>query len=76
MAGLQSDDLDNQENELCLSTDAFMEQGLKFNKFVVVGHWPVTLYNKFRPSAESDHRHAKQDHFDRRRKTFLKMTVS
>jgi len=50
-AGLQSDDMDKQDNELCLSTDAFMEQGLKFAKFVVVGHWPVTLYNKFRPSA-------------------------
>ncbi len=50
-AGLQSDDLNNQDNELCLSTDAFMEQGLRFTKFVVVGHWPVTLYNKFRPSA-------------------------
>lgn len=28
-----------------LKNDAFMEKGLEFNKYVVVGHWPVTLYN-------------------------------
>lgn len=28
-----------------LKNDAFMEKGLKFNKYIVVGHWPVTLYN-------------------------------
>ena len=29
----------------CLKNDAFMEKGLRFSKYVVVGHWPVTLYN-------------------------------
>lgn len=28
-----------------LKNDAFMEKGLEFNKYVVVGHWPVPLYN-------------------------------
>lgn len=34
-----------------LKNDAFMEQGLKFDKYVVVGHWPVTLYNDKIPCA-------------------------
>lgn len=29
----------------CLKNDAFLEKGLRFSKYVVVGHWPVTLYN-------------------------------
>ena len=28
-----------------LKNDAFMEKGVEFTKYVVVGHWPVTLYN-------------------------------
>ena len=28
-----------------LKNDAFMEKGFEFNKYIVVGHWPVTLYN-------------------------------
>lgn len=28
-----------------LKNDAFMEKGYEFNKYVVVGHWPVTLYS-------------------------------
>lgn len=28
-----------------LKNDAFVEKGIKFDKYVVVGHWPVTLYN-------------------------------
>lgn len=28
-----------------MKNDAFMEKGFKFNKYIVVGHWPVTLYN-------------------------------
>jgi Predicted phosphoesterases, related to the Icc protein len=44
-AALQSDDLEHQEKDCCMSTDAFMDQGLKFGKYCVVGHWPVCLYN-------------------------------
>ena len=29
----------------CLKNDDFMGQGLRFKKWVVAGHWPVTLYN-------------------------------
>ncbi|OPJ60946.1 metallophosphoesterase [Clostridium oryzae] len=28
-----------------LKIDAFMERNIQFNKYVVVGHWPVSLYN-------------------------------
>jgi protein phosphatase len=28
-----------------MKNDAFMEKGVDFEKYVVVGHWPVTLYN-------------------------------
>jgi len=46
--GLPSNDIDSFEETdvfTYLKNDAFMENGLKFNKYVVVGHWPVTLYN-------------------------------
>lgn len=29
----------------CMKNDDFMGQGLSFEKWVVVGHWPVTLYS-------------------------------
>lgn len=29
----------------CLKNDDFLGQGLSFRKWVVVGHWPVTLYD-------------------------------
>lgn len=29
----------------CLKNDDFLGQNLRFSKWVVVGHWPVTLYN-------------------------------
>lgn len=29
----------------CMKNDDFLGQGLSFRKWVVVGHWPVTLYN-------------------------------
>lgn len=52
--GLPSNDLDSfQGTDIFpyLKNDAFMEKGLEFNKYVVVGHWPVTLYNDKFPSA-------------------------
>lgn len=30
----------------CMKNDDFMGQGHSFQKWVVVGHWPVTLYNR------------------------------
>lgn len=45
--GLPTEDLASLEGKdafPCLKNDAFMEKGLCFSKYVVVGHWPVTLY--------------------------------
>lgn len=46
--GLPSEDIDSlvgTDPFPYLKNDAFIEKGLEFNKYVVVGHWPVTLYN-------------------------------
>lgn len=42
--GLTSSNLDEQEAGSCMKNDAFMEKGLTFGKYVVVGHWPVNNY--------------------------------
>ncbi|MCL2461854.1 MAG: metallophosphoesterase [Defluviitaleaceae bacterium] len=43
-AGLTSSDLDEQDAWSCMKNDAFAENGLKFDKYVVTGHWPVYNY--------------------------------
>lgn len=35
----------------CMKNDNFVNQGHTFPKWVIVGHWPVTLYNERIPSA-------------------------
>ncbi len=35
----------------CMKNDNFLGQGLSFRRWVIVGHWPVTLYNDKIPSA-------------------------
>lgn len=35
----------------CMKNDDFLGQGHSFRKWVVVGHWPVTLYNPAVPTA-------------------------
>ncbi len=35
----------------CMKDDDFLSQGLSFRRWVVVGHWPVTLYDPHIPSA-------------------------
>lgn len=35
----------------CMKNDDFVGQGLRFEKWVVVGHWPVTLYDPCIPKA-------------------------
>lgn len=35
----------------CMKNDDFLGQGHSFHKWVVVGHWPVTLYNPHIPTA-------------------------
>ena len=34
----------------CVKRDAFLDQGLAFPKWVVVGHWPVALYREDLPN--------------------------
>ena len=41
----REDALDELDAYSCMKNDDFMGQGLSFHKWVVVGHWPVTLYN-------------------------------
>jgi hypothetical protein len=46
--GIPSDDIDSLAGTAAfqhLKNDAFLEKGYEFKKYVVVGHWPVTLYN-------------------------------
>jgi len=43
-AGLREGSLHAQDLAGCAKTDAFMEQGLKFDKWVLTGHWPVNNY--------------------------------
>ena len=45
-------DLDSLEAYPCMKNDDFLGQGLCFKKWVVVGHWPVTLYNPKVPTAK------------------------
>jgi len=35
----------------CMKNDDFLGQGRSFHKWVIVGHWPVTLYDPAVPSA-------------------------
>lgn len=35
----------------CMKNDDFLGQGRSFSKWVIVGHWPVTLYDPHIPSA-------------------------
>ena len=41
----REDRLEELDAYSCMKNDDFLGQGLSFRKWVVVGHWPVTLYN-------------------------------
>ena len=41
----REDRLEELDAYPCMKNDDFMSQGLSFRKWVVVGHWPVTLYD-------------------------------
>lgn len=47
-AGIKSDNLEEQQVSDVIKTDAFIEQGLIFSKYVIVGHWPTANYGKQR----------------------------
>lgn len=42
--GLPEGDLDELDAASCMKNDDFMNQGRSFDKWCVVGHWPVMLY--------------------------------
>jgi len=44
--GITSDNLEEQEASRVIKTDAFIEQGFNFSKYVVVGHWPTANYGR------------------------------
>ena len=44
-------EFENEERHRFLKWDHFLSAGLSFSKYVVVGHWPVTLYSKSYPCA-------------------------
>lgn len=48
----REDGLEGLDAYACMKNDDFMGQGLSFRKWVVVGHWPVTLYHLDIPSAK------------------------
>ena len=43
--------MEELERWRCMKNDNFLGQGHAFDKWVIVGHWPVTLYNPRIPSA-------------------------
>ena len=47
----REDRLEELEAYPCMKNDDFLGQGHRFKKWVVVGHWPVTLYDPAIPKA-------------------------
>ena len=45
------DHLEQEDRWHCMKNDDFIGQGHAFDKWVIVGHWPVTLYRDKIPSA-------------------------
>ncbi|MCI9155309.1 MAG: serine/threonine protein phosphatase [Lawsonibacter sp.] len=43
--------MEELERWWCMKNDDFLGQGHSFDKWVIVGHWPVTLYDPHIPSA-------------------------
>lgn len=48
-AGVFGENLEEQEAKRVMRNSAFMELGLTFSKYIVVGHWPVVLYGRDKP---------------------------
>lgn len=45
-AGITFEELEKNEVKEVVKRDAFMEEGLVFHKYVIVGHWPTANYGK------------------------------
>lgn len=48
----REDRLEELDAHVCMKNDDFLNQGHSFRRWVVVGHWPVTLYREDIPSAK------------------------
>ncbi len=48
----REDRLEELDAHGCMKNDDFLNQGYRFRRWVVVGHWPVTLYREEIQSAE------------------------
>ena len=48
----REDRLEELDANACMKNDAFLEQDHAFRRWVVAGHWPVTLYHAHIPSAK------------------------
>ena len=48
--GLTDSPIDEQDQNRVRRMDEFMNHGTNFNKYVIVGHWPVALYSKKYPN--------------------------
>lgn len=46
------EELEGTPSHLLMKRDHFMDEGLSFDKYVAVGHWPVALYSKDRPCCD------------------------
>ena len=47
----REEDLEGLDAHACMKNDDFLHQGHAFRRWVIVGHWPVTLYREDIPSA-------------------------
>ena len=45
-AGLENERLDEHDAWTCMKNDAFAEQGKRFTRWVVTGHWPTVNYTR------------------------------
>ena len=46
------DNLEGLDHWKCMKNDNFLGQGHSFSKYVIVGHWPITLYDPEIPRAD------------------------
>lgn len=56
----REDRLEELDAYACMKNDDFLGQGHSFRRWVVVGHWPVTLYREDIPSAKPLLDHARR----------------
>lgn len=47
----QETDLEHLNAHNCMKNDNFLNQGYAFRRWVVVGHWPVSLYHRHVPTS-------------------------